>query len=68
MRGGQAYGATSANGMEVVDGKVTQSDLLATLCVALGVDPETENVSPQGRPHKITEGQAIRSILRDVPA
>jgi hypothetical protein len=49
--------------MEVVDGKVAQGDVLATLCAALGVDPAQENISPQGRPHKIADGTVIRQIL-----
>jgi hypothetical protein len=63
IAGGQAYGATSASGTEVIDGKVAHGDVLATLCAALGVDPASENVSPEGRPHKIAEGTPIRQIL-----
>ena len=63
IAGGQAYGATSPSGMEVVDGKVSHGDILATLCAALGVDPASENVSPEGRPHKIAEGDPIQPIL-----
>jgi uncharacterized protein (DUF1501 family) len=63
IAGGQAFGSTSRDGMEVVDGKVSQGDVLATLCAALGVDPAQENVSPQGRPHKIADGTVIRQIL-----
>lgn len=61
--GGQAYGATTDDGMEVKDNKVEVGDVLATLCSAVGIDPETENVSPLGRPHKIAEGTPIREIL-----
>ncbi len=63
IAGGQAYGATSTDGREVVDGKVAQGDILATLCSALHVDPNQENISPQGRPHKIADGNPIRAIL-----
>lgn len=63
IAGGQAYGATSPDGTEVVDDKVHQGDVLATLCAALGVDAEAENTSPMGRPHKIAEGTPIRQIL-----
>jgi uncharacterized protein (DUF1501 family) len=63
IRGGQAYGQTSADGTEVVDGKVDVGDVLATLCEALGIDAETENISEQGRPIKIAEGSPIREIL-----
>jgi len=63
IKGGQASGKTSDDGTEVVDGKVSEGDVLATLCSAVGVDPATENISEQGRPIKIAEGQPIREIL-----
>ncbi len=63
ISGGQAYGATSDDGMEVKDGKVEVGDVLATLCSAVGIDAETENISPLGRPHKIAEGTPISGIL-----
>jgi hypothetical protein len=63
IQGGQAYGKTSEDGMEVVDGKVNEADVLATLCSALGTDPEKENISEQGRPIKIAEGTPIAGIL-----
>ncbi len=63
LRGGQAYGATSADGMTVADKQVSAPDVLATLCAALGIDPETENTGDVGRPIKIAEGQPIREIL-----
>jgi hypothetical protein len=37
--------------------------VLATLCTAVGVDPEEKNVSDQGRPIQIAEGAPIREIL-----
>jgi uncharacterized protein (DUF1501 family) len=63
IRGGQAYGTTSASGEEVTDGKVDVPDILATLCTAAGVDPEEKNVSDQGRPIKLAEGKPIRAVL-----
>ena len=63
IAGGQAYGKTSESGMEVEENKVEVGDVLATLCEAVGIDPDTENVSPLGRPHKIAEGSAITDIL-----
>lgn len=63
IRGGQAYGRTSAGGEEVVEGKVSIADVLATLCAALGVDPARENITPINRPLKIAEGSPIREIL-----
>jgi len=63
IKGGQAYGKTSESGQEVVEGKVDVPEILATLCSAVGVDPDEKNISEQGRPIKIAEGKAIREIL-----
>ncbi len=64
IAGGQVYGATNDSGMEVVEGKMDQQDLLATLCKALEVNPATENIAEGGRPIAIAEGQAIDEVLR----
>jgi hypothetical protein len=63
IRGGQVYGTTSDDGMEIHDGLVHQGDVLATLCAALGVSPDRENLSEQGRPIRIAEGKPIAPIL-----
>ena len=63
VQGGGAVGKTSDDGMEVVDDKADQADVLATLCHALGVDPSEEQIDGVGRPHRIAEGRAIGSIL-----
>lgn len=63
IKGGQAYGKTSDSGEEVTEGKVDVPDVLATLCAAVGVDPDEKNVSEQGRPIAIAEGKPIREIL-----
>jgi uncharacterized protein (DUF1501 family) len=63
IRGGQAYGQTSPSGEEVVEDKVDVPHILATLATAVGVDPEEKNVSEQGRPIRIAEGQPIRDVL-----
>lgn len=63
IRGGQAYGKTSDDGTEVVDGKVDVGDVICTLCHALGVDPHTENMTDLGRPIRIAEGSPVREIL-----
>lgn len=63
VAGGQAYGMTTPDGMEVAKDKAEVGDVLATLCSALGVDPETENTTNQGRPIKLAEGSPIKTIL-----
>ena len=63
IAGGTVYGKTSDDGMEVVDGKINQQDLLSTLCQALGVAPSTENIADGGRPIAIAEGKVIHGVL-----
>ena len=63
IAGGQAYGRTSADGTTVEENKVAIGDVLATLSTALGVEPDSENITPADRPIKIAEGTPIREIL-----
>jgi Protein of unknown function (DUF1501) len=63
IQGGSIVGKTSEDGMEVVDRPVAAADLLATLCKAVGVDPELENINEDRRPMKISEGTPISEIL-----
>jgi hypothetical protein len=63
IKGGQAWGKTSADGMTVEEGEIDETDLLATLCAALGVDPRRQNVSDIGRPFKIAEGEPVKEVL-----
>jgi hypothetical protein len=63
VKGGIAYGRTSANGMTVEDGKVNVGQVFATVCRALGIDPATENISNVGRPIRIVDGKPIEAIL-----
>ena len=63
IAGGQAYGCTSPDGMNVEDSKVGVEQVLATLCAALGVPPHTENIANTGRPLPIVDGSPIGQIL-----
>jgi uncharacterized protein (DUF1501 family) len=66
IAGGQAYGRTSADGMSIEKDPVGVTDVLATLCTALGVDPSIENTSNTGRPIKIVDmvdGAPIDELL-----
>lgn len=63
IRGGQAYGRTSADGMTVEDGKIDVGDVLATLCSAMVINHRRQNVSEIGRPFKIADGQPIKQVL-----
>jgi len=62
IAGGQAFGRTSADGMDIEENEVDVTDVLATLCAALGVSPETENYAT-GRPIKIVDGYPIDALL-----
>lgn len=63
VAGGAIIGKTSDDGKEVVDRPVSVPELLATISAAVGVDPHRENVSDEGRPIKIVDGQPIRELL-----
>jgi hypothetical protein len=56
IKGGQVVGKTSADGMTVEDRPVAVADLLATICLALGIDVKKTNMSNVGRPIKIVDG------------
>ncbi len=56
IRGGQVYGASTADGSEVADKPVTVPDLMRTVCKALSINADHENMSPQGRPLKVVDG------------
>jgi uncharacterized protein (DUF1501 family) len=58
VRGGQVIGRTSDDGMTVEDRPVSVSDLLATVCRALGVDPMKQNLSNVGRPIRLVDPDA----------
>jgi hypothetical protein len=63
IAGGQIYGRTSVSGMGIEEDPVGVTDVLATLCSALGVPPDTENTSNTGRPIKIVDGTPIDRLL-----
>jgi uncharacterized protein (DUF1501 family) len=58
IRGGQAVGKTSDDGMQVLERPVAVADLLATICQALGIDPAGQNMSNVGRPIRIVDSAA----------
>jgi hypothetical protein len=62
LKGGQAIGRTSDDGMRVEERAVSVPDLLATVCLALGIDPRIQNVSNIGRPIRIAD-PAARPIV-----
>ena len=65
VKGGQVYGATSDDGMEIAENPVTVQNLMATICEAVGVDAETTNLSNVGRPIPLADhgAEAISDLL-----
>jgi uncharacterized protein (DUF1501 family) len=66
IRDGQIVGRTSADAMTVEDRPVSAPDLLATICLALGLDPRKQNLSNVGRPIRLVDPNArpLREILQ----
>jgi uncharacterized protein (DUF1501 family) len=64
IAGGQVFGATSKNGIEVTDRAVQIPDLLATICKALNVNHLEQNMSNVGRPIRLVNPDA--KILNEV--
>jgi hypothetical protein len=56
IRGGRVIGKTDAGGAEVTDRPVSVPDLFQTFCRSLKIDPQAENIAPNGRPIKIVDG------------
>lgn len=65
VRGGQVIGSTGKSGMKIEDRPVTVPELMATICSALGIDPNSENISDEGRPIRLVDNHAqpISEIL-----
>lgn len=49
LRTGQVFGKTDGNGTEVLDGKVSARNYLATICRALNIDHTRQVATPIGR-------------------
>lgn len=65
VRGGQVVGRTSADGGEVLDRPISTGDLMATVCGALGVDAQRQNMSNVGRPIRLVdpESSVVEGVL-----
>ena len=65
IRGGHIVGSTGKDGMTVEDRPVSTPDLLATICLGLGLDPRKQNISNVGRPIRLVDPTAkpLREIL-----
>jgi hypothetical protein len=63
IKGGQAYGSTSKDGMDVGDKPCSIGDLYATVYKALGLDPATQIRDNLGRPLAIAEGKPLAGVV-----
>lgn len=65
IAGGQAVGRTTTDGMTVADRPVSVPDLLATVCLGLGLDPSKQNPSNVNRPIRLVDPAArpLREVL-----
>ena len=65
IKGGQAIGSSGKGGEEVTDRPVSVADFYATICAALGIDPSSENMTPEGRPIRIVDdgGKPIPELI-----
>jgi uncharacterized protein (DUF1501 family) len=59
IKGGQAVGSTTADGVAVKDRPVAVPDLIATACLALGLDPKKQNPSNVDRPIRLADPKAV---------
>ncbi len=64
VRGGLVLGETNPRGEKPVGETTGPADLAATICHCLGINPDDEFHTPEGRPVKITNsGKVIRGLL-----
>jgi hypothetical protein len=65
VKGGQVVGETGKGGTEVTSRPVKIADYYATLCAGIGINPEKENISPEGRPIPLVDrgGKIIEEIV-----
>lgn len=66
IKGGQVVGKTSKDGMTVEERPTNVPDLLATVCLGLGIDPGKTNTSNVDRPIRIVDRSAnpIKELVR----
>jgi len=65
IKGGQVVGKTTGDGLDVADRPVAVPDLLATLCLSLGIDYLKQHPSNVSRPIRIVDKSAtpIKEVL-----
>ena len=64
VKGGQVIGATTAGGDSATGKPVGVSDLFRTICHAMSINADKENMSGIGRPIKIVDGgEVVEGVL-----
>jgi uncharacterized protein (DUF1501 family) len=65
IKGGQVIGDTGPDGTAIKERPVTVPEFLATICGALGIDHQKQNLSNVGRPIRIVAPgtQAVQEVL-----
>jgi hypothetical protein len=63
IKGGQVYGSTSKDGMDVGNDPCSVADLYATVYKGLGLDPATQIRDNLGRPLAISEGKLLKGLV-----
>ena len=64
IKGGTIYGKTDKLGVNVAENPVSVGDFNATIAAAMGLNHETEVISPDGRPFTMVhKGNPIKDIL-----
>ena len=64
VKGGQIYGKTSKDGKEIIENPVDVVDFNATIAWSLGIKPDHEEMSPSGRPFKLSnKGKAQTQLF-----
>lgn len=64
VKGGLAIGKSDAKAERPATDPFGPEDMAATMCHVMGIDPEDEFITPEGRPVKIVNrGRIIRDIL-----
>ena len=64
MKGGQAIGETTPDGMRVKNRPVSVPDLFCSFYQALKINPRKENMSGLGRPIKLIDGgKAVKELF-----
>ena len=63
IQGGQVYGATSKDGMDVQDKPASLGDLFATIYKGLGLDAGTQIRDNLGRPLAIADGKPLAGLV-----